>query len=46
MREISQMAMNGFDRRSPATVGRDHLWEINSLYHRVDQDSVIIAIYI
>jgi len=26
-------------KRSPATVGRDHLWEIISLYHKVVQDS-------
>ena len=29
--------------RSPAAVGRNHLWEIDSLYHTVDQDNKSIA---
>jgi len=45
MKMLNLLVMNGFRRRSPATVGRDHLWEMDSLYHKVDQDSAIITIY-
>jgi hypothetical protein len=45
MKTISLLALSGFEIRSPATVGRDHLGEVNSLYHKVDQDSEIITIY-
>ena len=30
-------------KESPATVERDHLWEVDSLCHKVDQDNEILT---
>ena len=36
---LNLRVISGSVIRSPSTVGRDHLWEMDSLYHTVDQDN-------
>ena len=40
---LNLWVISGSVIRSPAALGRDHLWEMDSLYHTVDQDNKNIA---